>query len=226
MGTPTSPPLFSPDHPCPVYTNPLVAQHKASLEERSARWAGGKSRLTWEIVHLRERSVLVFNTHAPLPTCVCVGGHHTQPAHLLLMPFPSQQCQKSGRFSPGSEILQVCSRPHSPRTCPSSSSEVESEPNPASRRPHLEGLQAHPEPSGQGDMPDIKLRRVLGSSSRHQDRVSGQDPSHLTLPQSSLQLHCELESLTQGQFRGPREFPGSTPSHILHSPSTSTAFQP
>ena len=103
---------------------------------------------------------------------------------------------------------------------------VESEPNPASRRPHLEGLQAHPEPSGQGDMPDIKLRRVLRSGSRHQDQVSGQDPSHLTLPQSSLHLHCEPVSLIQGQFRGPREFPGSTPSHILHSPSTSTAFQP
>lgn len=94
-GTPTPPPLFSlSDHPCPVYTNPWWPSTKP-LEERSARWAGGKSRLTWEIVHLRRRSVLVFNTHAPLPTCVCVGA--PQPAHLLLMPFPSQQCQKSGR---------------------------------------------------------------------------------------------------------------------------------
>ena len=159
--------------------------------------------------------------------CVCVCGHHTQPAHLLLMPFSSQQHQESGSFSPGSEILQVCSRPHSPAPAlPHHQRWVESEPNPASRRPHLEGLQAHPEPSGQGDMPDIKLRRVLRSGSRHQDRVSRQDPSHLTLPQSSLHLHCEPVSLIQGQFRGPREFPGSTPSHILHSPSTSTAFQP
>ena len=119
VGTPTSPPLFLPGHPCPVYTNPPVAQHTASLEERSARWAGGKVRLTWEIVHLRlrERSVLAFNTPALSPcvcVCVCVCWHHTQPAHLLLMPFSRQQYQKSGSFSPGSEILQVCSRPHSP----------------------------------------------------------------------------------------------------------------
>ena len=103
---------------------------------------------------------------------------------------------------------------------------VESEPSPASWRPHLEGPQARPEPSDQGDLPNIKLRRVLGSGSHHQDGVSGQDPSHLALPQSALHLHWEQMSLIRGQFRGPREFPRSTPSHILHSPSTSTAFQP
>ena len=63
---------------------------------------------------------ICFSLQHPCPItvcvcmCVCVCWHHTQPAHLLLMPFSSQQYQKSGSFSPGSEILQVCSRPHSP----------------------------------------------------------------------------------------------------------------
>lgn len=54
--------------------------------------------------------------------------------------------------------------------CPSPFSASEmgvSEPNqaalgPASCRPHLEGLEAHHGPSGPGDIPDFKLRRVSG----------------------------------------------------------------
>lgn len=86
-GSPSSSPVFSPAPPtAPCLRQHSVAQHTATLEEPSARWAVQP--------RLRERSVLVIDTpHRPWPTpqCVCVDTTPS-PAHLPVT-FSCQQLQ-------------------------------------------------------------------------------------------------------------------------------------